>query len=101
MDIYLPKAAQDGSPVGQGFEVGVSRSWSDPQTGECVTWDERVLVVCSDKLARRQQQDLAERLSRAERALAKIKPEPDADLAGLTAQSQAILERHRVGDYLR
>ena len=101
VDVYLPKTAQDASPVGQGFEVSVSRRWSDPQTGECVTWEERVLVVCSDNLARRQQQGLAERLSRAERALRKVKPEPEADLVSLTVQSQTILGRHRVGDYLR
>jgi len=101
VDIYLPKAVQDASPIGRGFEVGVSRRWSDPQTGECVTWEERVLVVCSDKLARRQQRGLTERLSRAERALSKVKPGPDADLVSLTVQSQAILERYRVGDYLR
>lgn len=101
VDIYLPHAAQNASPVGQGFEVSVSREWTDPQTGERVIWDERVLVVRSDKLARRQQLGLAERLTRAERDLGKIKPGPEADLVSLTVQSQAILERHRVGDYLR
>jgi len=101
VDVYLPKAAQDASPVGRGFEVGVSRRWTDPQTGEHVTWDERVLVVRSDRLARRQQQGLTERLTRAERALGKVKPGPEADLVSLTVQSQVMLERHRVGDYLR
>jgi transposase len=101
VDVYLPRAAQDASPVGQGFEVGVSRRWTDPQTGERVIWDERVLVVRSDKLARRQQRGLAERLTRAERALGKVKPGSEADLVSLTVQSQVILERHRVSDYLR
>jgi transposase len=62
---------------------------------------ERTLVVRSDKLARRQQHGLAERLRRAEQALAKLKAAPAADLTQLTAQSQAILERHDVAAYLQ
>lgn len=101
VDVYLPQATQNTSPLGQGFEVSVSRSWPAPQTGECVTWEERVLVVRSDKLARRQQRGLAERLSRAEKDLGKVKPGPEADLASLTVQSEVILGGHHVGDYLR
>ena len=101
VDVSLPRATPDASPVGQGFEVSVSRKWTDPQTNERVIWDERVLVVRSDKLAHRQQRGLAERLTRAERDLGKVKPEPEDDLVSLTVQSQAILEHHRVGDYLR
>jgi hypothetical protein len=62
MSIRLPKAADDDPPVGQGFAANVSRTWTDPQTGEIVTWDERALVLRSAKLARREQRGLADRL---------------------------------------
>lgn len=101
VSLRLPKAAADDPPVGQGFEVTVLRTWPDPQTGASVTWNERVLVLQSEKLARRQQRGLAERLVRAERALRRVKAKPDADLVALTAATQVILERHRVADYLR
>jgi transposase len=101
VDIYLPQSAPDDPPVGRGFEVNVARTGTDPQTGERVTWRERVLIVRSDKLARRQQRGLAQRLLRAEKALRKVKPAPDADSVSLTIQSQTLLERHNVGDYLQ
>jgi transposase len=97
-DIHLPSVDQS---LGRGCEVSVPRTWTDPQTEEHVIWNERVLVMGSDKLARRQQQGLAGRLARTEQALAKLKPQPVATEAELTAQSQAILTRHDVGAYLR
>jgi len=100
VDVYLPKAMSN-LPVGQGFELSVSRTWTDSQTGEMVTWDERVLVLRSDQLARRQQQGLADRLARAEKALRQVKARQHADLEALTAETQTILERYRVGDYLQ
>lgn len=101
VEVYLPQAAAGEPPVGRGFEVSVPRTWTDPQRGEVVTWDERVLVVRSDKLAHRQQRGLADRLARAEKALGKLKPGPEADLTSLTIQSQVVLERYRVSDYLQ
>jgi transposase len=96
--IYLP---DEPEPVGQGFEVGVSRTWTQPQSAREVTWTERSLVVRSDKLAHRQQHGLIERLQRAEHALGKLKAAPQAELAQLTAQSQAVLERYDVAAYLQ
>jgi transposase len=96
--IYLP---DEPEPVGQGFEVGVSLTWTQPKSASAVTWTERSLVVRSDKLAHRQQHGLGERLQRAEHALGKLKAAPQAELAQLTAQSQAILERYDVAAYLQ
>jgi transposase len=96
--LHLPGVS---AAVGQGFEVVCAQTWPQPQTAEVVTWAERTLVVRSDKLAQRQQQGLADRLTRAEQALAKLKPAPDADLAQLTARSQAIRERYDVTAYLQ
>lgn len=90
----------EDEPVGQGFEVVVSQSWASPQAATELTWPERALVVRSDKLARRQQHGLMERLQRAEQALNKIKAGKEADMAQLTAQSQALLDRHKVAAYL-
>jgi transposase len=100
VSLRLPKAAAD-PPLGQGFEVSVSRTWTDPQTGQVVTWDERVLVLRSDKLARRQQRGLADRLARAERALRQVKAKPNADPQAMNAETRTILERHNVSDYLK
>lgn len=100
-EIYLSQAAPDDPAVGQGFEVSVERTWTSPNNELTVSWQERVLVVCSDKLARRQQRALEERMLRAEKALATLKPGSAADLASLTLKSQAILEKHHVADYLQ
>jgi hypothetical protein len=44
---------------------------------------------------------LAERLQRAEQALAKLKVLSEGDLAKVTEQSQALLNRHDVAAYLQ
>ena len=100
-DIYLPQAGPDEPAVGQGFEVSVQRTWTAPDHEFVVSWPERVLVVRSEKLARRQQRALEQRLLRAERALSVLKPGLEADLMSLTLESQAILQKHRVADYLQ
>ena len=98
VDLYLPGLEK---PVGQGFEVIQPRTWTDPTTGQVVTWEERVLALRSDKLATCQQRGLEARLARAERELGGLKPQAEATLDSLTAQSQAILEQHRVSAELR
>jgi hypothetical protein len=67
VDVSLPKAEAD-PPVGQGFFVSADSTWTLRTTGESLTFQERVLVLRRDKLARRQQRSLADRLARAERA---------------------------------
>jgi transposase len=93
--------ADEPKPVGQGFEMAVAQTWLPPKTEPAIVWTERTLVVRSDKLAQRQQHGLGERLRRAEQALAKLKAGPEADLAQLTSQSQALLERYDVAAYLQ
>jgi transposase len=88
-------------PVGQGFEVAVAQTWTPPQAETALTWTERTLVVRSAKHAHRQQHGLVERLRRAEQALTKLKAAPEADLAQLTNQSQALLDRYDVAAYLQ
>jgi len=100
---YLPDVPE---PVGQGFAVVVTQTWTPPQPaasapGTVISWDERNLVVQNDKLAHRQQHGLADRLRRAEQALAKLKAAADADLAQLTKQSQAVVQRYAVAAYLQ
>lgn len=96
--IALPGVVE---PVGQGFEVAVAQTWTPPQAETAITWIERTLVVRSDKHAHRQQHGLVERLQRAEQALAKLKAAPEVDLAQLTRQSQALLDRYDVAAYLQ
>lgn len=93
--------AAELAPIGQGFEVAVTQTWLPPKTQTARVWIERTLVVRSDKLARRQQHGLDERLRRAEQALAQVKASPEADQAQLTHQSQALLERYDVAAYLQ
>ena len=88
-------------PVGQGFEVAGVQTWTPPQAETALTWTERTLVVRSDKHAHRQQHGLVERLRRAEQALTKLKAAPEANLAQLTSQSQALLNRYDVAAYLQ
>jgi len=93
--------ADEPKPVGQGFEVAVAQTWLAPKIEPAIIWTERTLVVRSDKLAHRQQHGLVERLRRAEQALAKLKAGSEADLAQLTSQSQALLDRYDVAAYLQ
>ena len=97
VDLYLPGVAER---IGQGFEVVVAQIWTPPKSEAHVIWHERMLVMSSDKLGRRQQQGLAARLQRTEQALRKLPTNAKTDLAQLTAQSQALLTRHDVGAYL-
>ena len=101
--IYLPDVP---APVGQGFEVVVAQTWTPPPPADgapvaAIAWSERTLVVQNDQLAHRQQHGLGERLRRAEQALAKLKVVSEGDLAKVTAQSQALLNRHDVAAYLQ
>lgn len=86
--------------IGQGFEVVVAQIWTPSKSEAHVIWHERMLVMSSDKLGRRQQQGLAARLQRTEQALRKLPTNAKTELAQLTAQSQALLARHDVGAYL-
>jgi len=97
VDLYLPGVEER---IGQGFEVVIAQIWTRPKTESHVIWHERVFVMSSDKLGRRQQQGLAARLQRTERALRKLKTGAKTELAQLTAQSQALLTRNDVGAYL-
>jgi transposase len=97
VDLVLPGVAER---IGQGFEVVVVQIWTPPKTEAHVIWHERVLVMSSDKLGRRQQQGLAARLQRTEQALRKLQINAKKNLARLTAQSQALLTRNDVGAYL-
>jgi transposase len=44
--------------------------------GECVKWDERVLVICSLSHAQRQEKRLQQKLAQAQEALWKLTPTP-------------------------
>lgn len=101
--IYLPNVP---APVGQGFEVVVAQTWTPPPPADgapvaAIAWCERTLVVQNDQLAHRQQHGLVERLRRAEQALAKLKVVSEGDLAKVTEQSQALLNRQDVAAYLQ
>jgi transposase len=99
--IRLPDAKGKLQVVGHGFESERSLSWTDPETGEGVEVAERVLMVRRLSFKSQQLQDLSRRLEQAEAALkaqhGKRTPEPEAFEVAL----QAIVEKHRVADFLR
>lgn len=97
VSLYLPDVEER---VGQGFEVVVAQIWTPPKSESHVIWHERMFVMSSDKLARRQQQGLTARLQRTELALGKLQTNAKTELAQLTAQSQALLTRNDVAAYL-
>ena len=105
-DIALtPLLADDGSAWGTGYEF--SRSQQAPAAdGTVRAWQERVLVVRSTQFAAAAQRGLAQRLQRAESAIAALTP-PRArghrqftDESVLQTAVQAILDKHAVADFL-
>lgn len=98
--LHLPDAKGKPHVVGHGFTVERSVSWTDPETGEVVEVAERVFMVRRTRFRNQQLQNLTRRLEQAEAALkayhGKRTPEPEAFEAAL----QAIVERHRVADFL-
>lgn len=96
--IRLPGQAPTEAAVGQGFELAVACSYTDPDSQAAVNWTERRLVVQSQAHALRQRAALRERLRKAESALQALKPAPER--AELEQRVAAILARHDVADYL-
>jgi len=96
--IRLPDQAPHEPPVGQGFEVQVECTWTNPDTLATVTWPERRLMIQSEAHAQRQQAGLRERLTKAETALQALKPTQTE--AELDKRVQALLARYAVSDYL-
>ena len=90
--IRLPGQAPTDAAVGQGFELTVECSYTDPDSQACVSWTERRLVVQSAAHA------LRERLRKAESAVRALKP--TSERAELEQQVAAILARYAVSDYL-
>lgn len=99
--ISLPDQSPLDPPVGQGFEVEHSASWTDPDTKTTLSWTERHLVVQSNVYAQTLRQGLQERLQKALAALEALKCKPHADPVRLDHLAQAILKRYRVQEYLQ
>ena len=98
--IRLPDQQANEPPVGQGFEVEVACTWSDPDTHVPMTWTERRLVMQSTAHAQKQRAALQERLTKAQTALTALNAKPAPDRAELEQRAQTILTRYRVTDYL-
>lgn len=97
-DIYLPGQDLSQDPIGEGFELELGQRWcEDKET--TYTWMERQLVVRSHALATQQHQGLEQRLSRAEDALNALSQRSAKDCCALQQEVEAILKRHRVGEF--
>lgn len=99
-NIFLPTQALVESPVCEGFEVPLGSIWQDPDTKTRHYWSERWLVIRSAAVAQRQIQGLEQRLIKAEIALAKLVHKPGNDVKVLQTKVDAILQHHRVSEYL-
>jgi transposase len=86
--------------LGGGYEF--ERSLNAEVAGQRVEWTERVQVVRSLALAKRESEKLEQRLSKAEAELLSLTPEPgrgkrqQRDEASFRAAVTKILERHKV-----
>jgi transposase len=98
--IRLADQAATDAPVGQGFNLTVTCTWTAPHTQVGLTWEERRLVVQSEAHAQRQRLGLHERLAKAENAVRALNAQRSTEPEALAARAQAILERHQVSEYL-
>ena len=98
--IRLADQTANEPPVGRGFEVEVTCTWTDPDSDASATWTERRLVVQSTAHAHKQRAALRERLTKAHTALTALNTQPASDRAVLEERAQALLTRYRVADYL-
>jgi len=103
--VYIPSEKGKAKLWMMGYEV--SREQSGSESDEACAWQERVLVLYSPALAKRQRYYLEQRLRRAERELGKLVPayaqrEPKWEtVAQLEAAAQLVLERYRVDGLLQ
>jgi transposase len=105
-DVYDPNTAEEPAVLlAQGYET--TRPQSALVKAQLMEWQERVLVIYSPSLAKPAQQGLADRLYRAEEKLRALTPPPGrgkqqwTELAPLQAEVAAILEHHRVKEFLQ
>ena len=103
----VQRISVDGVPQGgcQGFEVSVPQEWVNPEMVEGVTapvrWEQRMLLVWRQSYADTQVQALHERLARAAHDVQALARTPFEQAETLPDAIQAILERHRVTDFMR
>ena len=99
-EIVLFAGSAEQVRVGAGFEVSLQRTHTDPATKQIVSWSERTLVMCSDKLRERHQNQLSQRLQQAEQALLELNAKPQTDPVRLQKACQVLLKRFDMQDYL-
>jgi transposase len=95
-----PESGQVGAVTHRGFAMTLGTLGQHPTTQARVGWQEQVFVVCNLTRARREVTDLAERLSRAEAALAGLAEQSGADRSRLEQRAAAVLTKEKVADYL-
>jgi len=96
----------EGVPLGdcKGFEVSVQQEWTPAEAvGEAtapVHWEQRMLLVWRRSFAETQTQALQERVARAARDVQALERTPFEQAVALPGAIQAVLERHRVTDFM-
>ena len=99
----IEREGEDGSSeaIAQGYEY--TQQVTLTQNERTIQWEERVLVVRSLQLARRQQATLQERLTKAQEELARLQPSEHKrgkkvlrQLAEVREVAEAIVHRYRL-----
>lgn len=98
----------DDSPhlLATGYETTRSQSYTSPE-GHSLTWEERLLVLCSPGEAQKELAALERRLAKATQTLLALTPEPGRGHRQIREESQlhqkgeAILAHFQVQGYLR
>ena len=99
-EIRLPGQEADEPSVGKGFEVELGKFWWHSENQQWVRWQERYLVVYSESLASATLKGLHQRLEQAREGLKQLAAKPGDDLGQLDLKVKALLQRHRVKDFL-
>ena len=84
----------------RGFEMTLGKFWQNPETQQWIVWDERHLVVFSQKLADAAIRGQRSRLEKAQTDLAKLAAKPGEDLEYLNQRVEAIQKRYRTRELL-
>ena len=100
MDIDLSHPAVMDEVQVRGFEMTLGKFWQNPETQQWIVWDERHLVVFSQKLADAAIRGQTERLEKAQIALAKLAAKPGEDLEHLNQRVETIQKRYRTRELL-
>jgi transposase len=91
-------AAGEGNRIGRGFEV--EKTLTVERDKQTYQWQERWLVIRSDKHAKRQKKKLMKHVETAEKEVKQLYPKAGEEAKELAARAAKVIEKHGVSDFL-